>query len=499
MARHGTMAVPALSGTGLASTWIDSVKVEVLGLLGRFYGCQEDHPALHELRSKCSRAFEQSSRSEQLLLEIWNTAFPAEPMHVMTMGNHWKRLGFQAANPFTDIRAGQLGPLQLHFFASKYPAQLQQLAEEARDSDYPFACSCFNISYIIAVFFKFYKKPTMNPVSGAQNASRTQLNNFARLCNVSPESAQTVLDELFCTLVKQLHETWKRMRATGECSIMDFSSALREVHASNAVFWQSGHDSLADLKDLSASHPHGQLDSTRFATRLRTLIDGSIKDILHAMDACILKAVTLFESIVAGQGHKMLANRDDEARPDLVRFGTYVPPVVTLARPAEESSLRRSWLAKPINDPDLDLFFEKSACDCRMSLVAEAMEASVSPSALLQDVGVEGSTKPRFSREGVMVPADADSAPHTLTHFPLGSRPPDASMEHVPTARPHDALDPDTFFRNWGVIDSDPAPAKPAHRESQHFEHHRLICSSNMKDLDVFLEKCLGPPQCVAA
>lgn len=334
------LASPMLAGT---SDLLRALLDTLMDKLGSLSGNQlDDHSAvLQDLRHACNTPFCQDSRTEQLLLDIWNVAFPVEPLDAMCKGDHWKRLGFQSADPFSDIRAGQLGPCQLHYFASNYPMQLQQLAREARDSGYPFACSCFNISQIIALFFNLNEKPAMNPVAGARIASRRQLSNFARLCNVSSGSARTVLDELFCILVQKLHHTWKSMQATGECDIMDFSRALRKIHDSNAAFWKVGHSGLADLDDLLVEQGTGDVDGTSVASRLHAFLTESLRDLLHVFDAHIPNAVTAIEAIFGGRKSSMLAYPDTQARMDMKRFGEYVPPV---APQVETSALKNSQL-----------------------------------------------------------------------------------------------------------------------------------------------------------
>jgi hypothetical protein len=338
---------------------------------------------------------------------------------------------------------------------------LEALAKEARDFGYPFACSCFNISQIIVLFFDLNEKPAMNPVSGAKTANRAQLNNFARLCSVSPESAQRILDELFCNLVQHLHETWKRMRASGNCTIMDFSSALREVHESNAAFWRTGHSDVGDFLELSTGPQYRSSNSNGF--QLRRVLEQSISSVLHAMDVHILGVVKAFEKIFSGMKAKRLTCHEPEAGSTASRYGMYQPPTILGCTTSNINSTAShpSWLAKPVNANgfDLVLFFTAPENNTAMEM-HEAVE-----SARTQD-----------NTEGVQ--KDGSSVPS------LSSVPQD---KLAPGAKADETLDADLFFREWGLGNSS--------GNIKNVDSSALNIVDKARDLDAFLETCLAPQE----
>jgi len=315
-------------------------------------GRPQEHSALSELRnSYCNTAFDPTcATTERRLREIWNRAFPEEPIQSAVNGERWVKLGFQAATPCTDIRAGSLGLDQLYYFASKYPERLRRFAGEAQTLGYPFACSCFNISHIIALFFDLYTTPAMNPVPGARVAGHRQLDNFARLCTFSPDSTHVVLDELFCALVERLHETWRIMRATEDCSMMDFPRALREVYDGNAAFWQHRHSDIADLDEI-LSRPACEGRSHTKST-LSSFVAECYNELLTVLAAQLSKVMgSLSDTMRSGPITTKLACPMAESTREDMRFGAYVPPMLPVVPP------RHTWVVRP-TEIDLDSFFE---------------------------------------------------------------------------------------------------------------------------------------------
>lgn len=336
----------------------------------------------------------------------------------------------------------------------------------------------------------------MNPVAGARIASRTQLRNFTRLCNASSGSAHTVLNELFCTLVRQLHVTWKSMCSEGECSIMDFSEALREVYDSNAAFWRTGHTGLADLNELLTDSRRDRVDGTNISARLRGIMAEALKDTLDAVDSHISQAITAFEKVLGGRKASMLVYPDTQAKIDPQSYGSYMPP--SLPQVETRVVKKGSWLAKPIEDFDLDAFFgEVDASD-----VAEAGKISATPTsgpdiragpdnrAALQQQQPEDATP----KSGVLTDAPAEDVVSALVAAESQiSGPTEDKASSM--ASLEGFLDLDVFFRDWGLNDNDQGPIKLVHDEL-HVEQHK---PGNIKDLDAFLESCLVVPEHAAA
>lgn len=213
-----------------------------------------ERSALQRLREEyCNEPFDPAaSYTDQALCEVWNTAFPEEPIESAADGEHWMRLGFQCRQPHTDIRSGRLALDQLHSFAKNHPQQLRQLALEAQQARYPFACACFNVTQLIAVFFDLYEFQAPSPVQCMQRADRDQLKHFARLCCIAPQGGRVVLDELFRALVGVMHKAWQDMLSRRpETDVMQFPQALQKAAQDNAAFWRWARNDISDLFLLS--------------------------------------------------------------------------------------------------------------------------------------------------------------------------------------------------------------------------------------------------------
>jgi len=237
-------------------------------------------------------AFEKPEAAEagQQLVEIWNAAFPAEPLSSGEPGDHWHRLGFQSANPHSDVRGGRICLQQLHYLATQYPATLQKLALEAQDPYYPFACACFNVTQLLVVFFHINSSPCASPVPGAPVANCKQLQNLIALCQATDTTqlakqaklqppGRMVLNELFCALVQGLHCTWRGIGSEQAATLMDFPRTLLEVHTMHAAFWSQPVASLSNFMALKCRPRNfglaeegmawflAWLDSTRFTLK----------------------------------------------------------------------------------------------------------------------------------------------------------------------------------------------------------------------------------------
>lgn len=466
----GLFATWPSKAAGLGQAATTHAVNELQHLLSRFSAEDAANDSVFlELRSVCSQPFDRSETGARILSELWNAAFPREPIESACTGSHWKRLGFQSEDPWRDIRAGRFAPVQLHYLACHYPERLQLLAQEAQDCGYPLACSCFNVSHVIALFFDLYEKRAMNPVSGAKKASWAQRNHFARFCQASPDDAHVLLNELFCTLVQQLHDTWKRMHSTGDCTIMDFSSALREIHNSNALFWQTPHRHVAELSDIASGKSAGH--TRELVSTLRSLLVSVFKVVLDAVNLQMRKALKVCESALAhGHGRSnMLSDSDQAARSDLKRFGEYVPPTL----PQTNASFPTlSCLARPVNDLDLDSFFGEDAAAAWEKSRDLQTDDVVEPGVDTAPDDASGASPDAYAQ----ICVQADSAP-------CSTRTKQACASSL------DAIDLDAFFITWGLSDD------PQKKDSATQPLEATKCSdgpSHSADpISSFLDACL--------
>mmetsp|Transcript_79614 Transcript_79614/g.145663 ORF Transcript_79614/g.145663 Transcript_79614/m.145663 type:complete len:414 (+) Transcript_79614:99-1340(+) len=361
---------------------------KLVEILARFIGDNvRERPELLDLRYRyCNEPFDPASKeTEQMLQDIWNAAFPAEPITSACIGEHWKKLGFQSSKPCSDIRAGKFALAQLHYLAAERPKLLQMLAAEAQDLHYPFACSCFNVSHVIALFFDLYTSPAMSPVSGLQKASYTQMHNFVKFCQASADGSHKVLNELFFVLVEQLHNTWRVKQSTGSATVMDFPKALREVCNQHASFWRMGHTSTVEL-NASWSSFHGSKDAALG-------LGMSQSDVLFFLGTHVSAA---FNS--CGKS----ANED-------VHSGRYQPPQIPEPSLPEllcpellptESRTKR-WLAKPAHKIDVDSLLD-SLCGCdAIEVETSEVDQGEKPNerALPKDLNLTSSSRVDSSKE----------------------------------------------------------------------------------------------------
>jgi len=206
-----------------------------------------DRDSLWQLRDgPCNEPFDaQSPDTDRLLVEIWNSAFPAEPIVEADTSPRWPRLGFQSSNPRTDVRTGRFALLQLHYFFRTYPEKAQQVVLQSKTTDFPLAICCFNLTHMVIVFFDLYNSQTVSPISGAAQADLWQLKNFASLCN---GQAKVVLDELLCVLIEYLNLTWKDMCVKENANLMDFPKAMRKVYDAHAEFWSVPRRDISEFQ-----------------------------------------------------------------------------------------------------------------------------------------------------------------------------------------------------------------------------------------------------------
>lgn len=95
--------------------------------------------------------FNESPLHLQILMSVWKhlTATSDDPPRY---GHHWDKLGFQGADPATDLRSmGIFGLLQLLFLASALKSEALAILAYSRESgcNFPFAAVSLNISKIM--------------------------------------------------------------------------------------------------------------------------------------------------------------------------------------------------------------------------------------------------------------------------------------------------------------------------------------------------------------
>ena len=102
--------------------------------------------------------------NEAVLMELfnrfWSIVYSDVPLPD-PISPEWKKLGFQSANPSTDVRSGLFPMRQVVFFAENFPDHTKALVQDSlrKECEYPFAACCFNVSVSssqIALFILVY-------------------------------------------------------------------------------------------------------------------------------------------------------------------------------------------------------------------------------------------------------------------------------------------------------------------------------------------------------
>jgi len=135
-----------------------------------------------------------------LFRAITGQAGPACP------GPHWELIGFQRADPSTDLRdLGLLGPLQMLWLAETQPDLVQDLYQRSRDGrqEFPLMAASLNISLICL----------------------NVLRSGANLPGAASASALDAINALFAALWRAFHARWR----TGDATIEDFPPLLRRL------------------------------------------------------------------------------------------------------------------------------------------------------------------------------------------------------------------------------------------------------------------------------
>ena len=93
-------------------------------------------------------AFNDSPLHLQILMSVWKFLMKSKE-DCGRYGHHWDRLGFQGADPATDLRSmGIYGLLQILFFVSNLPDEADAILTYSRQSgcNFPFAAVSLNIT-----------------------------------------------------------------------------------------------------------------------------------------------------------------------------------------------------------------------------------------------------------------------------------------------------------------------------------------------------------------
>jgi len=187
----------------------------------------------------------QNPNHEILLTKIWQNTFPNDPLPE-PVDPHWTKLGFQSANPRTDIRTGVHSLRSMEYMSRVHTREFQEIVKEAshRATDYPFAASCVSVAFAVVIFFRLNRRTSVNPSGSTQSGNSLALKQFVRL---SMDNKDTV-HEIFSHVAIRVHKEWMKQEI-GKFDIHYFAIALANgVDAMKEVF---NKKRISDWSDIS--------------------------------------------------------------------------------------------------------------------------------------------------------------------------------------------------------------------------------------------------------
>jgi hypothetical protein len=174
---------------------------------------------------------------ERIMFSIYRK-LTGDAVNCPSLGSHWEIIGFQGANPATDLRGlGMFGPLQLLYFIGKYPSvaadifKLSQIPEQI----FPMAVVSLNMSAMALELLR----------EGKLSAHANKIG-----------TAVHAVHDMYSALFLKFYQLWKREKRT----IVDYDSTkkwLREYCKKNAaVLIKNLHDETSSEKKSSEKHEY---------------------------------------------------------------------------------------------------------------------------------------------------------------------------------------------------------------------------------------------------
>ena len=205
----------------------------------------QEEEFFEDLRSHLDEPYDVRNPDHEVLLEkLWKNTFPNDSLPE-PVDPRWTKLGFQSANPRTDIRTGVHSLRSMEYMTRAYPEEFRRIVNESahRSTEYPFAASCVSIAFAIVIFFRLNRRTSVNP-SGTQSGNHLALKQFVRL---SMENRDTV-HEIFCHVTIRVHNEWMK-QTPGSFDIHYFARALSvSVETMKEIFSKKRIRDWSDLK-----------------------------------------------------------------------------------------------------------------------------------------------------------------------------------------------------------------------------------------------------------
>jgi hypothetical protein len=205
----------------------------------------QEEEFFEDLRSHLDEPYDVRNPDHEVLLEkLWKNTFPEDPMPD-AVDPRWTKLGFQSANPRTDIRTGVHSMRSMEYMSRVYTADFRRIVDESsnRSTEYPFAASCVSVAFAVVIFFRLNRRTSVNP-SGTQSGNHLALKQFVRLSMDNRDSVH----EIFSHVTIRVHNEWMK-QSIGSFDIHYFARALSiAVEAMKDTFNKKRIRDWTDLK-----------------------------------------------------------------------------------------------------------------------------------------------------------------------------------------------------------------------------------------------------------
>jgi hypothetical protein len=182
----------------------------------------QEEEFFEDLRTHLDEPYDVRNPDHEALLEkLWKNTFPEDPMPD-PVDPRWTKLGFQSANPRTDIRTGVHSMRSMEYMSRVYPNVFRRIVDESshRSTEYPFAASCVSVAFAVVIFFRLNRRTSVNP-SGTQSGNHLALKQFVRLSMANRDTVH----EIFSHVTIRVHNEWMK-QTMGSFDIHFFATAL---------------------------------------------------------------------------------------------------------------------------------------------------------------------------------------------------------------------------------------------------------------------------------
>uniref|UniRef100_A0A7S3ETY4 ELMO domain-containing protein n=1 Tax=Haptolina ericina TaxID=156174 RepID=A0A7S3ETY4_9EUKA len=197
--------------------------VEVLGAHLRRYNSSrvtqvQGLKNIHRL--KCTTFAASNTAHAELLRRLWICGFGSE-QGFAPVSERWVHLGFQSADPTTDLRGmGLLGLENLVYFGEHYTDVFQRLVAAQKKRDYPLACAGINVTSMLLELLRMRDETATECQKRPPFDTEWDSEMFHFFCHMFYR--ERPFEDMYCFSVRMLD----RMFVSMEAEYSDFNMVL---------------------------------------------------------------------------------------------------------------------------------------------------------------------------------------------------------------------------------------------------------------------------------